>query len=993
MSDNSHSNLVKENPLFQCFDSLVGRDKISSKEVDILKVMVLSCAERAEKILSQIANVFRQYTKHDLLHTLNVAERIADFLPRDPNNLLPLNALELALLWAAILLHDSGMAVTDEENKELLESDAYKNFLTYHRDRLAQKDLPESKATKHEQRKIEDALFAEFIRSRHPSRARKVIRKHFLDILQFQNKSLQDEVATLCESHGWNVPYSNIPNEPEKCVAQLPYQTGVAGCEVNLQYLACCLRLGDILDFDHTRAPEASLRYIGFTEEISWREWQKHLGVEALAITERQVTLHAKCDQPQQLIDIHTFLDWVDEEIVQCGDLTSEKPESIAGRYAFNLSPRVRRKVSMRDESYLAGGFRFQLEYEEIMELLMDKALYPDPALFLRELLQNSLDACRLQKALAEEQKVMYNFNIFVMDYSEDEKDPRIIFQDNGIGMSEEIVKNYFLRVGKSYYRSNDFNATRERLNAKGIQLDACSQFGIGFLSCFLGGDIIEVETYRLGAQPLTIRIQGPQKYFLIKRHNEPSGKLSPFFTGEDYTLDGPPNYPGTRVTVHLKEDWRDSSENRKNKKNFLGGVTAQTLKQYAVNVDVPITIRYYKSISKLENYSIKPRRWEEEEPLLPGRMKEFWRKYLCPVRISFEQYEETRDVRGGAWFWFLKGDNGKPSLRKGFCTIDISNNFNIDILAPTFSIAVTLVNLIKSKIITHDKVVKICTLNDDESKKELKKMLAELKFYIHEGIENISLLNKMERTDLLDTLTKIYDKDLDNWQTNYEQNEDLILYALNNDKDSVIKLLSDLEIIHPHFRFASIFKCALFGILLPVGWLDFNPLTGKSDNTNPFPYLCSKIDFWASATIKPSANRLNIPYERTSNIRQQIGYAILRTAQELIINNNYDVEWLKWIKGLIFNNDGLSSGLLYAWQKDECLPLKNDFIFYDANRNQITPSQVAKKFGPWVPFLDLEDGLLSSNYGNRVLELLPNRQGKNDCMEIDISVIFPELF
>ncbi|MCH8148671.1 MAG: hypothetical protein IH987_11850, partial [Planctomycetes bacterium] len=117
----------------------------------------------------------------------------------------------------------------------------------------------------------------------------------------------------------------------------------------------------------------------------------------------------------------------------------------------------------MKDKRFIAGPFRFQLEYENIMRLLMDKSLYPDPSLFPRELLQNSLDACRHMQALTEFQecRASYKPNIVVWDHSDDADDPRIIFQDNGIGMSLKIVEDYFMRVGRSYYRPPEFDAEK----------------------------------------------------------------------------------------------------------------------------------------------------------------------------------------------------------------------------------------------------------------------------------------------------------------------------------------------------------------------------------------------------------------------------------------------------------------------------------------------------------------------------------------------------
>src|SRR5207244_436448 len=98
-----------------------------------------------------------------------------------------------------------------------------------------------------------------------------------------------------------------------------------------------------------------------------------------------------------------------------------------------------------------------------------------------------------------------YEPRIVVWDYSTDEENPRVVFQDNGIGMSLSTVEAYFMRVGRSYYRSREFEAERDRLRTQGVDLEACSQFGIGILSCFLVADRFEVSTYQYGAEPLEI--------------------------------------------------------------------------------------------------------------------------------------------------------------------------------------------------------------------------------------------------------------------------------------------------------------------------------------------------------------------------------------------------------------------------------------------------------------------------------------------------------
>ena len=47
---------------------------------------------------------------------------------------------------------------------------------------------------------------------------------------------------------------------------------------------------------------------------------------------------------------------------------------------------------------YDSVGFRFRLDDDRVQELLMGEQLYGDPALAIRELYQNALDACRYRQ-------------------------------------------------------------------------------------------------------------------------------------------------------------------------------------------------------------------------------------------------------------------------------------------------------------------------------------------------------------------------------------------------------------------------------------------------------------------------------------------------------------------------------------------------------------------------------------------------------------------
>lgn len=92
-----------------------------------------------------------------------------------------------------------------------------------------------------------------------------------------------------------------------------------------------------------------------------------------------------------------------------------------------------------------------------------------------------------------------------------------IVVEDNGMGMDEEIVRYFFARVGRSYYKSNEFLEERAR---ERLEFSPISQFGIGVLSAFMASDLLRVETRRFcdGALPQRVEIAGRGGLFWFQR-------------------------------------------------------------------------------------------------------------------------------------------------------------------------------------------------------------------------------------------------------------------------------------------------------------------------------------------------------------------------------------------------------------------------------------------------------------------------------------------
>jgi hypothetical protein len=99
--------------------------------------------------------------------------------------------------------------------------------------------------------------------------------------------------------------------------------------------------------------------------------------------------------------------------------------------------------------------------------------------------------------------------------------------------MTRSVVKNHLISVASNFWASVDFARDFSRAVEAGFQ--PIGRFGIGFLSIFMLGDYIEVETERAGSRRVLLRLRG------IGRRGELLEKM-------------PSGRTGTEVRIHVKE-------------------------------------------------------------------------------------------------------------------------------------------------------------------------------------------------------------------------------------------------------------------------------------------------------------------------------------------------------------------------------------------------------------------------------------------------------
>lgn len=145
---------------------------------------------------------------------------------------------------------------------------------------------------------------------------------------------------------------------------------------------------------------------------------------------------------------------------------------------------------------------RFQVDLKGVMEVLA-KHLYSSRDVFVRELMQNGVDAITARRAIepGHEGRVVFE---------PDERAGVLTVYDDGVGLTEEQIGSALSRVGGSTKRGLDIE--RERSSMIG-------QFGIGMLSCFMVADEIVVLTRAVGEKGPGFEWVGrPDGTFTVRR-------------------------------------------------------------------------------------------------------------------------------------------------------------------------------------------------------------------------------------------------------------------------------------------------------------------------------------------------------------------------------------------------------------------------------------------------------------------------------------------
>jgi molecular chaperone HtpG len=465
---------------------------------------LLSIKRTVSHLLGAIgcANIFDEYTKHDISH-INEMLRLLEWIVPDKAKpaMSPTDWLHVVL---GVYFHDLGMLVTERE----YEARGKSGFALFKDKTLfagPQSGDYRAKIAALGAERAERFFYQEFVRDCHAKRIRAWLNgtsseqwgvtnvsEEVRSLLNPFGEQFRDDLGIICESHHLD----DLDNLKKYSISRA---YGRTTAEVaNLQYSAILLRTADILHMTKDRTPSVMYRVTNPADPISQREWRKQMGVNRLcsqlgkdsdgnvaeSVPRDTIEVHAFFTEAEPFFALSTFLNYVQAQLQQCHQWC-EKSIAAGAKVSFPWKRIDREHIDAK--GFLSKVFAFELDQPKILNLLTGHTLYNDSGVVLRELVQNSIDAVRLQRHNDTCQGLVDSTNAGVLvEWSDAERN--IAVEDVGTGMTQEIVEAHLLRVGSSRYSTEKFKKDHPAFFP-------ISRFGIGILTAFMIADEVDIFT------------------------------------------------------------------------------------------------------------------------------------------------------------------------------------------------------------------------------------------------------------------------------------------------------------------------------------------------------------------------------------------------------------------------------------------------------------------------------------------------------------------
>ena len=471
-----------------------------------------------QDILLGVRDYYSSYTDHGCNHSETILTNILRMFGEE--EIKSLSSFDIWLLLESAYLHDCGMYVSREEAEKTLNDI---NFISYLKKVCETYSHPMNKFVKSfkiENNKIfynnlEYTVDIEYkMRFLISSYKRASHAQDFKNVVFYKDKLLPDRIyhilSIISEAHGET--FENMMKLPKK-------ENGIGKEMGHPLFIACLLRMGDLLDIDNNRiSPMIKKNIYEIIPEDSKLHLEKHSSINHLWIDKEKIEVLAHINCGEKSYDVAEITgDWFEyireEYNNQLYNWTLIIPDNFKGTL-----PRLGElKIEIENYEYIDTEHKpkFSVDTNNILELLVGTSIYDRNENAVREILQNSMDATYLRifeenkeeilnkksfslkeiKKLFKEKEIEVNIKTLK---EKSDKDPNynywnISIKDRGIGIDKERLK-FLIEAGSSYKDKNKLIQINDMPN----WLKPSGNFGIGFQSIFLLTDRVRIQSKSL---------------------------------------------------------------------------------------------------------------------------------------------------------------------------------------------------------------------------------------------------------------------------------------------------------------------------------------------------------------------------------------------------------------------------------------------------------------------------------------------------------------
>ena len=465
--------------------------------------------------LTTVGQTFPHYSLHDATHSETILERIAAIAGAVGLNRL--SATDLWLLLETAYLHDSGMIVLDAVKRNDLSSAEFEAHLRAITDgpdrdlairaaRLQDRQLPNDLIGILEGHLDLLLVYAEFVRKRHPQRAQEIAVAPFESTRVDSPRTallpnrLWYMIGQICRAHGESRDFIFHTLAFE--------ESGVAGELCHPRFVACMLRLGDLLDLDSGRFCPTLNATISQLPALSEAHRGKHAGIRRLLVCPTRIEVSGVYTDLNAYLEAEQWFTWLRDELsaqlIRWDEIGP--PNAISLPSVGSIEARLEGQITLD----VAARPRFEVDREKMIELVQGANIYDGPEDAVREIIQNAIDATLLRFSYDTQssgapkpmnlddlraQLRKYPVDVSLVKAAEQPTDPEkvewlLTVRDRGIGLRIDDAR-FMLRLGSS--KRNPYRRALKSWLPDWAR--PSGTFGIGFHSLFLYCHEVRVVT------------------------------------------------------------------------------------------------------------------------------------------------------------------------------------------------------------------------------------------------------------------------------------------------------------------------------------------------------------------------------------------------------------------------------------------------------------------------------------------------------------------